>query len=83
MPMQQQRQGRKRNQVGRRNEGQGGARQKDTSLLKMKREVSIAIHSVAGARHYYFLSLDLLRTSSIQYIMVSYDKCREPAYSSV
>ena len=52
-------------------------------LVMMKREVSIAIHSVAGARHYYFLSLDLLRTSSIQYIMVSYDKCREPAYSSV
>ena len=50
MPMQQQRQGKKRNQVGRRNEGQGGARQKDTSLLKMKQEVSIAIHSVAGAR---------------------------------
>ena len=50
MPVQQQRQGRKRNQVGRRNEGQGGACQKGTWLLKMKREVSIAIHSVAGAR---------------------------------
>ena len=52
MLMQQQRWGRKRKQVGRRNEGQGGARQRDTSLLVMKREVPIAIHSVAGARRF-------------------------------